>query len=192
MVIAGIDRGIFFTSLRQGPVLLGGLRQGQVDGLEALLDEWDASWAEGDRRWLAYELATEVRETGSTMVPLREWGRGQGRPYGRPAGPFGQIYYGRGRVQATWLVNYEKAQAELGLPFVQQPDLMLDLKVSARVALRSMAEGWWTGKKFADYFPAGGPAQPIGARRIINGLDHAGQIASYWPHFCEALEVEAK
>lgn len=188
----GVDRVKYFAELRGGPIFLGSLRQSQVDGMSALLDEWDANYAEADLRWLAYEQCTEVRETGGTMEPIREWGHGQGHAYGVPTGPFGQVYYGRGRVQATWLRNYQKAQDELGLPFVQHPDLMLDLRGSAKVALRSMVEGWWTGRKFADFFPPGGSADPFHAREIINGLDHAGQIASYWPHFCEALEVEAK
>ncbi len=37
------------------------------------------------------------------MQPIEEYGRGKGRKYGAPAGPYGKIYFGRGYVQLTWL-----------------------------------------------------------------------------------------
>ena len=37
----------------------------------------------------------------------REIGRGTGRSYGKPAGPYRQIYYGRGPIQITWEQNYK-------------------------------------------------------------------------------------
>ncbi|TOE35570.1 hypothetical protein CGJ43_25525, partial [Vibrio parahaemolyticus] len=62
-------------------------------------------------QYLAYVLATTYHETGHTMKPIEEWGKGQGRPYGEPDPETGQTYYGRGYVQLTWLANYIKAKA---------------------------------------------------------------------------------
>ncbi len=62
----------------------------------------------------AYEITTEFRISAflATCAPetdwfrtLREYGTGKGRAYGKPAGPYGLIYYGRGIFQVTWLKN---------------------------------------------------------------------------------------
>jgi hypothetical protein len=45
-----------------------------------------------------------------------------------------------------------------------------------------MTEGWFTGKRFASYLPAKGPATTVQftfARRIINGIDRADKVAGY-------------
>ena len=45
-----------------------------------------------------------------------------------------------------------------------------------------MTEGWFTGKRFASYLPAKGPATTVqftSTRRIINGIDRAEKVAGY-------------
>jgi hypothetical protein len=56
-----------------------------------------------------------------------------------------------------------------------------------------MSEGWFTGKTLADYFPLGAQATHdwIGAREIVNGKDHAAEIAAYALHFSSALASTA-
>ena len=67
-----IDRTTFFAEVRQN--LFGGtLRQGQVDGINAILDEWEARRL-GDPRHLAYMLATPYHEVDKTMQPIKEYG----------------------------------------------------------------------------------------------------------------------
>ena len=188
----------FFAHVRA--VLFGGvLTEPQVEGINAIL----AQLPDGtDARWLAYELATAYHETGRTMQPVRENG---GHPYGHPpakywlpAGPYGQIYYGRGLPQTTWLANYEKADERmhaLGVlkpeeSLVRTPDLMLRMDVAAATMVDAMTLGWFTGKKLADYFNANS-TDWLGARRIINGLDCAAQIAGYAIHFRRALALPA-
>ena len=42
-----------------------------------------------------------------------ELGKGKGRKYGLPAGPYNKIYYGRGPIQITWEQNYKKISKEI-------------------------------------------------------------------------------
>src|SRR6185437_12623114 len=75
-----MDRTKFFPRARS-TVFRGYMMQPQVDGLNALLDAWDAS-SLTDARFLAYMLATVYHETAATMQPIAEYGKGRGRPYG--------------------------------------------------------------------------------------------------------------
>lgn len=131
------------------------------------------------------------------MQPIREIGRGAGHPYGAPAGPYHQLYYGRGLVQLTWLANYEKADKrlhELGVlkadeSLVQTPDLALRPDVAAAVMIHGMIEGWFTGRKLGDFFH-GSVSDWFDARTIINGHDHAGEIAAWGMQFYSALVAQ--
>jgi len=62
---------------------------------------------------MSYVLATIHHEVGGTYKPIREWGRGKGRRYGKPDKKTGEVYYGRGYVQLTWDWNYKKLSTEL-------------------------------------------------------------------------------
>src|SRR5512142_3038960 len=116
---AMIDRDVFFARVREAP--FGGvMRQGQVDGCNAILDAWEARAGFVDRRWLAYMLATAKWETAHTMQPIEEIGQGHGRPYGVPTVD-GRVFYGRGYVQLTWATNYAKMAALTGTDLVGYP-----------------------------------------------------------------------
>jgi len=183
-----MDRAKFFAGARSA--LFGGkLTQGQVDGITAILDGWQASQMT-DLRWLAYKLATAYHETARTMQPIAEYGKGKGRKYG-VKGKHGQVPYGRGYVQLTWDVNYETADQELGLQgaLIENFDLALDPDVAARIMFLGMEEGWFTGRKLGDYF-SGSKADWLNARRIINGMDRAKDVAAYGRKF-HSLLLEA-
>ena len=173
----------FFAHVRT-ELFGGNMTQGQVDGIGAIL----AAWPDGtDVRWIAYALATAFHETARTMEPIEEYGKGHGRPYGVPSGPSGQVYYGRGLVQLTWLTNYARAEKEIpGSDLVARPERALEPRIAAEVMVRGMSEGWFTGKKLGDYLH-GGTTDWINARRIINGVDCAAQIAGYAVHFAHAI-----
>ncbi len=182
-----MNRAVFFKSIR-GSLFNGKLSQDQVEGTEAILDAYENAGLLS-RQWLAYMLATTFHETAKTMRPIDEYGKGKGRVYGKPAGPHGKVYYGRGYVQLTWEANYAKAEKELGAPFVAQPELALDLRHAADIMIRGMVEGWFTGKKLSDYL--GNKKDYKGARRIINGTDKADLIAGYAVKFEKALDEAA-
>ena len=126
------------------------------------------------------------------MVPLEEYGRGQGKEYGEVTGPHHQAYYGRGHVQLTWEENYIKGEKQLAenyevvAPLHQYPHRMLEYETSALVLYDGMIEGWFTGVGLSLYFD-GDHEDPVEARRIVNGLDKADLIASYYEKFKEAL-----
>jgi hypothetical protein len=87
-----VNAAAFFAAVRVD--LCGGvLKQTQVDGISSVLDTCAAANVT-DWRWSAYILATDYHETGPTMQPVPEWGRGQGRPYGVRCGPYQQICTG--------------------------------------------------------------------------------------------------
>ena len=175
--------------------LFGGkLSASQVAGLTDILDYWETKvTGKKDDRFLAYALATSHHETNRTMQPIREYG---GNEYKRKkyditgndparAKKMGNVnkgdgvkYAGAGDVQLTWHANYAKAGKALGLDLVRFPEKVLESKVSKAIMFRGMIEGWFTGKKLADYF-VGPKADWRGARRIINGLDKADLVKDY-------------
>ncbi|RFB80385.1 glycoside hydrolase family 19 protein [Methylovirgula sp. 4M-Z18] len=173
-----IDRVIFFTGTHAA---FGALKQSQVDGFNALLDAWEVMGS-NDPRDLSYLLATSWHETAATMQPIAEYGHGQGHAYGRADPVTHQTYFGRGDVELTWLPNYRKAGEKLGLDLVNHPELALRQDVAAKIAIDGMTEGWFTGKKFSDYFNAD-KTDWAGARRIINGTDRAAMIGGYGEKF---------
>jgi len=187
-----MDRQLFFDKIRAS--LFGGALSGaQVSGIEAILTE-------AERRNelvnnVAYALATTQHETASTMQPIREYGKGKGRRYGVPAGPYRHVYYGRGLVQLTWLFNYEKAKTKLGYDFVRYPDAVMDPKWAVRILFDGMAEGWFTGKSFKTFIDTADEADAedgheyTSARKIINGTDKAKLIAGYALRYEAALRT---
>ncbi len=174
-----INRTEFFNSIK-AQLFKDKLSQSQVDGLNAILDEFE-SRNFPDLRWLAYILATVFHETAATIQPVTERG-GQAYLKSKKYYP----YYGRDLVQTTWLGNYQKVKNFTGIDVVSNPELIKDLKTAAKVAVEFMNKGYYTGKKLSNYFSAT-MNDPINARRIINGTDKADLIASYYEIFLAAL-----
>lgn len=189
-----MNRDIFFAQIRREP-FSGSMKQAQVDGVNAIMDTWEAEHADGDPRWLAYILATAFHETGARMQPVREGfaltdaqarKMFSGAKYGKPDPATGHVYYGRGHVQLTWARNYRAMSERLGVPMYESPDLALEPWTSSRVMFEGMIEGLFTGKRLADYFNDGAD-DPVNARRIINGMDKASLIAGYHLGFLTAI-----
>ena len=188
-----VNRIHFYDLIRQS--LFGGkLTAKQVQGIEAIIDEYSLRAAHmQDLRWLAYILATTFHETGKTMAPVEEIGKGRGHDYGqhlklsrKPYSTKLPLYYGRGMVQLSWYENYELAGKKLGIDLLNHPELALDLNISTKILFSGMIEGWFTGKKLQDYFSAE-KEDWANARRIINGTDKAELVADYAKKFYEAL-----
>lgn len=180
----------FFEHLRSRPPLGPVLSQGEVAGCERILAA--CAGAGFPPAWTAYALATCVHETAGAMAPVREYGKGAGRVYGKPGRNGGQVAYGRGDVQLTWDENYERADRELGLngTLVADYDLALDPQVSARVLVAGMEGGWFTGKGLRLYLPeVARRDQFVAARKIVNGTDRAELIAGYAETFQSALQA---
>lgn len=195
-----MNREAFYASLRaRGSGVFGtSLTQGQVDGLEAIL----AACSGLPVAHTAYVLATAYHETAHTMQPVREtlaktdddaiarldraFAAGKlksvKKPYWRKDAD-GKTWLGRGYVQLTHKANYARAGRELALDLVGNPSLAMQPTVAALILVRGSAEGWFTGKKLSDYLPG----DYVQARRIINGMDRAQDIAGYARAFEAAL-----
>lgn len=180
-----IDRTIFFPAVRND-LFNGNLTQSQVDGLNALLDGFEQRYPNGDTRWLAYYLATAKWETAGTMQPVREafwlseeWRKANLRYY---------PYYGRGYVQLTWQSNYERQSKpdRTGVNLVENPDLALQAPVAADIMFVGMEHGDFGGGGIGHYF-YGSFEDPVAARHLVNGTDHADAIAALYRAFKAAL-----
>ncbi len=182
-----IDRKKLFDGARE---LFGKFDQPQVDGINAICDEFERrQW--NDRRHLAYIFATVQHETAATMQPIEEIGRGRGKKYGIPDAKTGKTYYGRGYVQLTWKRNYVFASTELGVDFVTNPDWVMKLEYALDILFDGMGEGWFAGAKGGTYnltwFFNENANDPVEARRIINGMDKAAKIAAKYEKWLKAL-----
>ncbi|MFB0491929.1 putative chitinase [Methylobacterium sp. OAE515] len=205
---ASLDRSAFFAAARKNPFPMA-LTQGQVSGMSAILDACPPDLGSQE---LAYCLATAFHETARTMLPIKEMGgeayfRRMYDPQGdRPATAKtlgntvpgdGAKFCGRGYVQLTGRANYRRATGELqnrgyldhSLDLTAAPDMAMTPDIAAPVMFLGMAEGWFTGKKLADYFGPGKLPDPVNARRIINGTDKASTIAAYYDAFVKALKA---
>lgn len=198
------DRKFFFDNVRKN-LFSGTLTQSQVDGMNYLLEVWEwgfeANNPNDGTMWLAYALATFYWETAQTMQPIEEYGRGAGKSYGKPTGPYNQCYYGRGHVQLTWEANYKNGQQYLKDRYGIVPDshpksaihpspaFMLDSQVSALISYDGMVYGWFTGVGLPKYLSKSrGIEDPVNARRIVNGTDKADTIAGFYWKFKAALK----
>lgn len=198
------DRKAFFDGVRQ-PLYGGALDQGQVDGIEANLHHWETNYPAGNLQHLAYIMATDYHETARTMQPIPERGGKDrlNRMYGpegdRPdkARELGNAFPGDGarftggKVQLTGRNNFRRQAEKLGIPLESSPELILDMEVSIAVLFGGMLDGDFTGKSLSDYTDQGGNLNWTNARRVVNGLDRASEIATYAQKFHVALQEAA-
>ena len=168
------------------------LKPAALAGLQFLVESLQEDPDVSDLRWAAYMLATVHWECANRWRPIEEFGKGKGHPYGVPVkitGADGTIYTntydGRGYVQLTWKANYANIGAGLGLgnTLLLHPEHALEPRTAYEIMSYGMRNGSFTRKKLADYINATG-CDYVNSRRIINGLDHALEIAG----FAESLE----
>lgn len=190
-----MNRATFYTALRRSGIPgFTKLSQSQVDGIEGILN---AFYAVGDHniKTLAYGLATARREVGSGMIPVREGFKktdAEARAYVKKQGYLyamiinGHVYYGRGVVQLTWLMNYDQEG------IANNPDKALEPKWAAELLFKGLLDGRWNGRKqgIAFYLPIEGPDDLKNARRTVNITDHWEEIAEYYRKFISVI-VEA-
>ena len=187
-----MNRAVFFDAIRP---MFGGLSADQVRGLEILLAAVDGLPV----RHQAYVLATAYHETAATMQPVREtlaktdaeaarrleraWKAGKlswvKTPYWRADN--GKYWIGRGYIQLTHKVNYERAGKRMGVDLVADPSAAMSPMLAARIIVQGMSEGWFTGVKMSDC------ATYRDMRKVVNGMDRADMIAGYAAKFETAL-----
>jgi hypothetical protein len=200
----GINRKFFRETARMR-LFAGSLKKDQINGMEQILDLWEATRAGQDDRWLAYMLATAYHETARTMQPVREtlratdadaikvldnaWHRGQlpwvSKPYWNQDAN-GKTWLGRGLVQLTHHDNYKRMSSVLGIDLVTDPSVAMNMKVALQVMFVGMERGYFTGASLHQFFD-GQKEDWKNARRIINGLDQALPIADYGRAFYSCI-----
>lgn len=196
----------FFHQIRV-ELFAGMLTQRQVDGINAILAEWNKRQLT-DLRWLADILATAYWETTNRMVAVSEDGgnayffrmydiNGERPNVARMLGNVnpgdGILFHGRGLPQLTGRNNYRNMGHILKWPLEDHPDLALDPTISVQVMFEGMLRadsgfGDFTGVALEDFFNDT-VDNPVDARRIINGLDHATEIATIQSKFLVALRL---
>lgn len=138
------------------------------------------------RNQVAYVLATALWETNHTMQPVVEaywlseaWRKKNLRYY---------PWHGRGFVQLTWERNYAKASAETCVDLIADPETALDPDTAAHILVVGSRDGWFTGRKLADYITLQ-RSDFKGARRVINGTDKASKISDIAKQYDKALKT---
>ena len=208
-----MNRAKFFAAVRL-PLFGGRLSQNQVNGIEAILDSWEAS--PFDSRWLSYILATTFHESDNTMCAISEnlnySAAGLRSTFGKYFTAAQANAYARqperiaNRAYANRMGNGDEASGDgwryRGRGLVQvtghdnykkygiadEPDLALDPAKAVEILLDGMINGRFTGRRLADCFGAT-VTDWIGARKIINGTDRAADIAGYAKSFAAAIEA---
>jgi hypothetical protein len=203
-----MNRTAFFAALRGGAMFPKGFKPGQVDGLDAVLDEAEAR---GTPIFHLSAILSEIyHETGGQMQPVKEtvythsrdrnpsdatvikrldtaYAKGQlpwvKKPYWRDG------WFGRGLIQITHEPNYKK----LGLT----KETALETKASVKATFDGMEKGLFTGKKLSDYdyLVTRNPDVPgykyYASRAIVNGdtAKNGAMIATYAKTFEQALRA---
>lgn len=142
--------------------------------IEAIM--WECNGQEINfKTQIAYVLATVEWETARTFKPVREafWLSEEWRKENLRYFPF----YGRGYVQITWERNYKKYADILGVDLVGDADLAMNENVALFILVHGFKTGAFTGRKISDYINEF-QTDFKNARRCINGIDHADDIAN--------------
>lgn len=178
------DHSIFSQSYA---AVFGRLKTSAASGQDELLGFLEQDADITDLRWAAYMLATVKHECADRWQPIEEFGKGRGHPYGQPVTitdadgtQFTNTYYGRGFVQLTWKLNYDKLgrALDLGNGLVLHPEHALEPATAYRIMSYGMRQGSFTTKKLSDYIHDDA-RDYLQARRIINSLDQAVLIQGY-------------
>lgn len=143
--------------------------------------EDDAAMA--DDRYKAYVLATIRRECGVEYQAQSERGgeaycaKYDGRAdLGNTQPGDGYLFRGRGYCQLTGRGNYKRMGDALGVDLIGDPDKANQPDIAYRIISLGMIGGKFTGVSLKKYITATG-CDYANARKIINGLDHAQEIA---------------
>jgi predicted chitinase len=134
---------------------------------------------------IAYVLATTEWETGHTFQPVREGFENEEYRQSKEYYP----YYGRGYVQLTWEDNYRKYAKIMGIDLVNDPDLALDPQNALFILVHGFKTGAFTTKKITDYINTEEEPDFYNARKCINGLDKAEEIADIAENFLESPTI---
>lgn len=142
-----------------------------------------------DRGQIAYVFATAQHEShwGRFMMELSDGTQYEGRAdLGNTQRGDGPRYKGRGFVQITGRRNYTNWGRKLGIDLVGHPEKTSIPEVAAMILSRGMRDGSFTTLSLSDFI-AGSRRDFVQARRIINSLDRARDIAPIAQDYFNAI-----
>lgn len=119
-----MDRTAFYAALRARSCTLFGtsLSQGQVDTLDAIIDEADKLGLPVSHA--AYCMATAYHEVGSSLRPIRE----------------NLTYTSAGRIREVWPSRFASDAA--ATPYVRRPQKLANLVYGGRLGNTGPNDGW--------------------------------------------------
>lgn len=195
-----------FTKIR--PMFGGKLTQEQVDNINLINSTYLTEAPAENVQELAYILGTTKWETAHIMEPVVERGGVAyfkkydagtkiGKRLGNTLKGDGYKFRGRGFVQLTGRRNYKLVSDNFKVDLLANPDMALEPALSAKILVRGMLKGWFTGKALKDYVDNKDESDAeelrefINARRTVNGEDRAKEIGQIALKFEKALSVSA-
>jgi Putative peptidoglycan binding domain len=139
---------------------------------------------------IAYVFATTEHEShfGRFMMELADGTAYEGRTdLGNTQPGDGPRFKGRGFVQITGRRNYRIWSQKLGIDLVSNPEQASRPDVAAKILVRGMRDGDFTGFSLNDFFSSG-ERDFFNARKSINGLDRADDIENIAKAYFKAIE----
>ncbi len=165
---------IFNQAISKTFGVLSSLQSSAVLGILRAFDQY----GDGDMNKLAYIFATAWHE--ANLIPDRKEIRC--RPgstcYNQQELYWYTGFYGRGLSQLTHEYNYKAMGEIFRIDLVNNPDLALTPNISAQILVYGMMNGSFTSAPLGRYIN-GSKADFVNARRVVNGLDKASEIAEY-------------
>lgn len=161
------NRDVFWQEIRKRNALKGKIRQSTVQGVNAFLEAWVWAFEKG---YVPEDIASSYRkqasalslilanvriEVGINLKPVREGfaktdaearkhvlklARTIGIKYAKPSAN-GEWHYGRGFIQETWPDNYKNSGSLIGYNLYDNPDKLLDPRISSRVSTANLLLG---------------------------------------------------
>lgn len=210
-----MNRSAFYAAVRAS-LFAGKLTQAQVEGMEAIFNEWDKT-GQKDPRWLAYILATAHHETGARFAPIEEnlnysakrlmqvWPKrfpslAAANPYANNPERLANSVYGgrlgndepgdgfRYRGRGFVQITGKDNYAKYGLAY--NPEAASENDTAARIIVDGMINGRFTGMTLRAYFNETSN-NPVGARKIINPDANGAKIAKDYEAYLKAVKAAA-
>lgn len=154
-----------------------------VDGLKSQFSRSRISAADCERLGRKPGRPAKQEEIGNII-----YGGNFGRQnLGNTIAGDGYKFRGRGLSQITGRRLYQWASEVEHVDFVANPDLFTtDIRYSAAAIVVGMTDGIFTGRKLSEYIN-GEKCDFLNARRTVNAMDRAADIAAFAAKFNDAL-----
>lgn len=161
------------------------IRAAATSSVPVILNQCNASGVVQPAQ-IAYILATAEHEShlGNWMEEFASGWEYEGwSELGNTEPGDGPRFKGRGFVQLTGRANYTDWANRLGLDLLNYPERVAEPAIAAKILVQGMRDGTFTGVSLKDYIGQ----DFYGARRIINDLDRASQIAAIAEEYLKVL-----